>query len=56
MKNEVRTLRKVKIHRPDRPEIRTVIDRENKLIATNTAAASDAKIILLLPPGWMLVR
>lgn len=48
-------MRRVETCEQGHPEFRTFIDRDNKLIAINTAAAKDAKIIFLLSPGRTLI-
>ena len=47
-------MRKIKVNRPDYPEIKRIIDQDNWTIADNMGAAPEAKIILLLPRGWTL--
>lgn len=49
-------MRKIKVNRPDYPEVKRIIDQEKKVVADNLAAYSDAKIILLIPKGRTLNR
>ena len=48
--------RKIKVNRPDYPEIKRIIDQEGKVVADNLSAYADAKIILLIPKGRTLNR
>lgn len=47
-------MRKIKVNRPDFPEIARVVDQDGRTIADNLGAAAGANIILLLPKGWSL--
>lgn len=44
-------MRKIKVNRPDHPEIARVVDQDNRIMADNLGAADGANIILLLPQG-----
>lgn len=44
-------MRKIKVNRPDYPQIRQIIDQDNRTIAYNLGAADGSNIILLLPQG-----
>ena len=44
-------MRKIKVNRPDYPEIKRIVDQDKRTIADNLGAAEGAKIILLLPKG-----
>lgn len=47
-------MRKIKVNRPDYPEIARIVDRDNRTIADNLGAAAGANVILLFPQGRSL--
>lgn len=47
-------MRKIKVNRPEFPEIARVVDQDNRTIADNLGAAAGANVILLLPKGRTL--